>query len=156
MRRKDREISDLQEIIGVLDRCRTIHIGMNADPVPYVVPVSYGIDTSGSMPVIYFHCAREGHKIELLGEKRNVFVEADSFFKVEKTGGGVTTRYESVMGTGTCERVTDPDEILKGLRLLLSHYDIKDYPMDRCKGLQNLYVYRISLNEITGKHNLPG
>jgi nitroimidazol reductase NimA-like FMN-containing flavoprotein (pyridoxamine 5'-phosphate oxidase superfamily) len=155
MRRKDREITDIHEIVSVLERCRTIHIGINSEPVPYVLPVSFGVDTSQTMPVIYFHCARQGQKIDLLGDKKNVFVEAETFFKVEKTAGGITTRYESVMGTGLCERVTDPDEILEGLRLLLLHYDEKDYPLDRCKGLQNLYVYRIRLTEITGKHNLP-
>lgn len=91
----------------------------------------------------------------MLGEKKDVFVEADTFYKVEKAAGGVTTRYESVMGTGFCERVTEPDEILKGLNLILSHYDVNDFPPDRCKGLQNLYVYRIRMAEVTGKHNLP-
>lgn len=155
MRRKDREIKDIDEIVRVLERCQTIRIGISSEPVPYVVPVSFGIDPSQKMPTVYFHCARQGHKIELLGEKKDVFVEADTFFKVEKAAGGVTTRYESVMGTGFCERVTEPDEILKGLNLILSHYDVNDFPPDRCKGLQNLYVYRIRMAEVTGKHNLP-
>jgi nitroimidazol reductase NimA-like FMN-containing flavoprotein (pyridoxamine 5'-phosphate oxidase superfamily) len=155
MRRKDREITDLREIVSVLERCRTVHIAVNGGEMPYVVPVSFGIDTSADLPVIYFHSARQGHKTDLLGEKKPVFIEADTFFKVQKTKIGITTRYESIMGTGMCERVTDPEEIKKGLSLLLAHYGQYDYPLDRCKGLQNLYIFRVRISEITGKHNLP-
>ncbi len=155
MRRKDREVTDKEEISAILKRCNTVRIGMNDGECPYVVPVSFGLDTSGDSPVIYFHCAKQGHKVELLGDRKPVFVEADTFFKVQKTMIGITARYESVMGKGICERITDQDEVLKGLRLLLDHYGQFGYPLDRCRGMKHLYVYRIELAELTGKQNLP-
>ena len=155
MRRKDREVTDAQEINAILKRCDTVRIGISDGEYPYVVPVSFGVEISDGSPIIYFHCARQGHKLELLGERKPVSVEADTFFKVQKTKIGITTRYESVMGTGICERVRDPDEVLKGLRLLLEHYGQSDYPLDRCRGLEHLFVYRIVLHELTGKQNLP-
>lgn len=73
MRRKDREIKDIDEIVRVLERCQTIRIGISSEPVPYVVPVSFGIDPSQKMPTVYFHCARQGHKYRIAGrEKRRV------------------------------------------------------------------------------------
>jgi nitroimidazol reductase NimA-like FMN-containing flavoprotein (pyridoxamine 5'-phosphate oxidase superfamily) len=155
MRRKDREVTDQKEIVSMLERCNTIRVGISDGEYPYVVPVSFGIDVSSDKPILYFHCAKQGYKVELLGEKRPVFVEADTFIKVQKTEHGITTRYESVMAKGICERVNDPDEVVKGLELLLKHYEQSDYPLDRCRGIQNLYVYKIELTEMTGKHNLP-
>ena len=156
MRRKDREVTEQREIVSILERCRTIRIGMNGSEYPYVVPVSFGMDTSGESPVLYFHCARQGKKAEMLGEERAVFVEADTFFKVQRTAtGGITARYESVMAKGICRRVREPDEIMRGLRLLLAHYGESDYPLERCRGTQHIDVYRIELTEMTGKQNLP-
>lgn len=44
MRRADREITDFDEILDVLRRADTIRLGMNGDPYPYVVPLSYGFE----------------------------------------------------------------------------------------------------------------
>ena len=92
-------------------------------------------------------------KLDLLRANPNVCVEADIFIRVEPTDHGITTRYESVIGFGVCEIVTDPDEIVHGLRLLTEHYGYKDYSLKRCRGLEMLHVGKITLNEITGKRN---
>ena len=156
MRRKDREVTEQREIVSILERCRTIRIGMNGSEYPYVVPVSFGMDVSGESPILYFHCARQGQKAEQLGEERAVFVEADTFFKVQRTAaGGITARYESVMAKGICRRGREPDEIMRGLRLLLAHYGESDYPLESCRGTQHIDVYRIELTEMTGKQNVP-
>ena len=82
--------------------------------------------------------------------------EGDVYLGVEKTAHGVTTRYESVIGTGECRFLSAPEEILHGLKLLTEHYCYFDYPLERCAGLKHLLVGRIALDEISGKRNLPG
>ena len=94
-------------------------------------------------------------KTDLLKANPDVCVEGDIFMRVEPTAHGITTRYESVIGFGKCEFVTEPDEILHGLQMLCDHYSYSDYPLDRCKGLQHLLVGKITLTELTGKRNLP-
>ena len=86
----------------------------------------------------------------------HVCLEGDIFIQVEKTAHGITARYESVIGFGECELLTNADEIKHGLKLLLDHYGYYDYPLDRCMGLSHVLVGKIVLNEITGKRNLPG
>ena len=44
MRRKDREITDINEIKFLLKTMDTIRIGFNDQPYPYIVPVSYGFE----------------------------------------------------------------------------------------------------------------
>ena len=153
MRRKDREVLDNEEILNILIRSNTIHVAMYGDKFPYVVPVSFGMEESDGKPVIYFHCAKEGLKTEYLKKNADVCVEADTFFRVQKTEHGITTRYESVIGFGKCEEVTSEEEIIKGLKLILEHYDNENYDVEICKGVSNLKMYRITLEEITGKAN---
>ncbi len=153
MRRKDREITSTEEIINILQRSNTIRIAMNGDKYPYVVPVSFGMEVADEKPILYFHCAKQGLKTEYIEKNPNVCVEADTFFMVQKTEHGITTRYESVIGFGTCEEVKAQEEIIKGLQLILAHYDQTDYPLERCKGTANVKMYKIMLEEFSGKVN---
>lgn len=156
MRRKDREIVDIAEIFDILKRCDTVRIGMHGKKYPYIVPVSFGTEMADRKPVIYFHCARQGLKLDLIRNNAHVCVEGDIFIKTETTDHGITTRYESVIGFGDCRIVSDHDEILHGLRLLTEHYGYHGYSFDRCRGLEHLFVGKIIMDEITGKRNLPG
>ena len=156
MRRKDREVRDINEIFDILIRCDTIRIGMFGEKHPYIVPVSFGAEMVDGKPVVYFHCARQGMKLGLLENNSHVCVEGDIFIRTETTGRGITTRYESVIGFGECRLVEDEDEIIHGLRVLTDHYGYHDYSIERCRGVKNLFVGKILLDDITGKRNLPG
>ena len=155
MRRKDREVTDQKEIFDILNRCDTVRIAMQGEKYPYAVPVSFGAEMQDGKPVIYFHCARQGLKVDLLKENPAVCVEGDIFLKIEPTDHGITTRYESVIGFGECRFLTDPEEILHGLKVLTEHYGFFDYPLESCRSLQYVFVGKIVLDEITGKRNLP-
>lgn len=155
MRRKEREVQDNQEILDILRRCDTVRIAMQGEQYPYIVPVSFGMEIVDDKAVIYFHCAQQGLKIDLLRKNPNVCVEGDIFIKTEKTEHGITARYESIIGFGKCCFVSDATEITRGLKLLTEHYGYFNYPLDRCAGLPHLLLGKILLDEITGKRNLP-
>lgn len=154
MRRKEREVSR-REAVDILSRCDTVRIAMQGEGRPYVVPVSFGMEMQGDTPVLYVHCAREGMKLDLLRSNPQVCVEGDIFRGVEKTAHGITTRYESAIGFGVCREAQDEAEVMKGLSLLTARYGYADYPLDRCRGVNNLRMLVIPLEEITGKRNLP-
>lgn len=155
MRRKDREITDKAEMIEILKRCDTVRLGINGEQYPYVVPVSFGMEIKDTMPVVYFHCAKQGMKLDLLQKNANVCLEGDTFFQIQKTAHGITTRYESIIGFGKCSILENTEEKIHGLSLILEHYHQDGYPLERCKGLENLYIGKIVLDSITGKQNLP-
>ncbi len=155
MRRKDREILDKGEIMDILSRCGTIRLGLYGGEFPYVVPVSFGADFSGEEPVIYFHSAESGFKVDCIRENPCVCVEADIFYRTERLRSGITARYESVIGFGeACE--ADGDEKVYGLKKILEHYGYADYPVEECGSLSHTAVYKIILHSVTGKRNLPG
>ena len=154
MNRRDREIKDFSGVVETLKRCNTIRLGVLNKGEPYVVHVSFGCDVVDNKVVIYFHGALVGLKADCIAQDNRVCIEADIFHKVETTEYGITARYESVIGTGTVSKV-DGEEIIYGLTKLVEHYGYNDYPMEQCKSLSRTAVYKIVLDEITGKSNLP-
>ena len=155
MRRKDREVQSPDEIFDILNRCDTVRVAFRGEKDPYVVPVSFGAELVNGKVIVYFHCAREGIKLELLKKDSRICLEGDIFIRTETTDHGITTRYESVIGFGECRIVEDEQEIKHGLKLLTEHYGYMDYSLDRCRALEYLYVVKAVLSEITGKRNLP-
>ena len=155
MRRTDREVKDINGIYDILSRCRIIRLAINDTPQPYIVPMNFGLEMADGRIVIYFHSATVGHKTELLEKNNNVAVEADLYYKVEETTGGITQRYESVLGYGKAEKLTEIPDKVHGLKVMLSQYSKEEHEVEKCKGLSRCDVYRIVLDEVTGKHNLP-
>ena len=85
MRRKDREVTDPAEIFDILLRCDMLRIAMCGGEYPYIVPVSFGAETARGQVCVYFHCAREGMKLDLLRADPRVAVEGDIFIKTERS-----------------------------------------------------------------------
>ena len=153
MRRTDREVKDMGEIFDILNRCDTVRIGMRGEQYPYVVPVSFGAELEDGKPAVYFHCAREGIKIDLLKADPNVCVEGDIFIRTEPTDHGITTRYESVIGFGKCRLLEDTEEIIHALQVLTEHYGYFNYDLANCRALKFTHVGKIVLDEVSGKRN---
>jgi len=150
MRRSDREVTNLQEIIDILRRAETIRLGLHDESYPYIVPLSFGFEADNDGIAIYFHGAKEGRKHDLIAKDPHVCVEADIFHRYAETPGGITTVYESVIGFGTARRV-DGAEAAKGLGLLLTHCGCGEYAYDQAS-FEMTWVYKIPLASITGKH----
>jgi nitroimidazol reductase NimA-like FMN-containing flavoprotein (pyridoxamine 5'-phosphate oxidase superfamily) len=64
MRRNDREIKDQKALKRLLSYSKYFVLSMSAGDDPYAVPLGYVYDERGN--VIYFHCAREGKKMDFL------------------------------------------------------------------------------------------
>ena len=155
MRRKDRQVTDPAAVFAILSRCDTLRVAMQGEEYPYVVPVSFGAELVEDTITLYFHCARRGQKVDCLSRNSKVCVEADAFLQTQTLPDGITTRYESVIGFGTCQIVTAPEEVRHGFRLLLDHYGYGDRLPEDCGDLSSALLYRISLTSVTGKRNLP-
>ncbi|MCQ2417373.1 MAG: pyridoxamine 5'-phosphate oxidase family protein [Oscillospiraceae bacterium] len=154
MRRKDREVTDINQIYDILSRCDTITLGMNGGTAPYVIPMTFGCSLSEGKITIYFHSALGGRKWEILNRDPNVCAEAHLYYQTVKTNGGITAKYESVIGTGTAEMITEKSEKVAAFQYMLDHYKHSGFPAESCKGLPNCAVFKVVLTEVSGKHNL--
>ena len=66
MRRKDREVTNPEEIKSVFEKCKVCRIGFKEEDGVYIVPVNYGYCLEEDKHTIYLHGAKEGKKIDLL------------------------------------------------------------------------------------------
>ena len=150
MRKSDREIKDVEEIKKLLDECQTIRLAMHDEPFPYIVPLSYGWEEKGGQFFIYFHCAKEGKKLDLIESNGNVCLEADALEGYVDTGHSVTADYRSVIAFGRAERVYG-EELVHGLELLLKHCRVEGYSARDCAATGITAVVKITIDSITGK-----
>ena len=98
MRRKDRLVTDPEQIYDILSRCDVIRLAMNTGAYPYVIPLTFGCELKDGQIVIYFHCAWEGRKLDLLRQDPRVCVEADLYYQVERRGEGSVTARDAFCG----------------------------------------------------------
>ena len=155
MRREEREVVGIENIFDILNRCDTIRVAMKDGVYPYVIPMTFGCELEDGKIVIYFHSAGTGHKWECLNSDPHVCVEADLYYQVKKQeNGDITAVYESVIGFGIAERLTEQTEKVAGLRSMLMHYKESGFPVTSCKGLSRVEVFKIVLTNVSGKHNL--
>ncbi len=150
MRKSEREITSFQEIVGVVRRCDTIHLGLVDGGEAYVVPLSFGYAVEGDKIALYFHGAKEGRKHHLIANGGRACVEGDICHGfVENGHGGVTCDYESFIGYGEVRPVSGP-EAEKGIGLLMEHCGFPQYECTP-QAMAITAVYKISLDDIAGK-----
>lgn len=132
MRRKDREITDINEILELVAKTDVLHLGLFDGEYPYVVPLHYGYEYADGTLTFYMHGAREGHKLDLINANPNVCVELEN--DVELIPGDVACAYgssfASVIGRGTASIVTDEEEKIKGLKLLMENQTGRAFEID--------------------------
>jgi nitroimidazol reductase NimA-like FMN-containing flavoprotein (pyridoxamine 5'-phosphate oxidase superfamily) len=74
LRRKEKEIADKNEMLAILMDAQYIVIAMCRENTPYLATLSHGYDKDKNC--IYFHCAKEGKKIDILSENNLVWGQA--------------------------------------------------------------------------------
>lgn len=158
MRRKDREVKDLDGIFDIVRRCNVVHLGMVDNGKPYVVALNFGYEREGDVLILYLHCAMEGRKIDILRNNPNVYFQMDCVNEfIEGTSVRPCSycwRYDSVMGSGQVEFVEDIQKKTHALNRLIQHVgktdEIFSFPP---ASFAHTRVLHIRSNDITGKHH---
>ena len=153
MRRKDREITDIQQILNIISKAKILRLGLFDGEYPYVVPLHYGYEYADSRLVFYMHSAKEGHKLELIANNPHVCVELDC--GVELISGGEVpciygSTFASVIGRGVAEIVNDENEKIKGLSVLMKTQTGRDFEINS-QMAATVAVIKVTLNEFTAK-----
>lgn len=125
MRKKEREIEDLTELETVLRATQVMRLGLCVDNVPYVVPLNFGYEPGR----IYFHCALEGRKLDMIAKNDQVCFEVEGGYELITADQpcGYTARYRSIIGWGRAHVIVDPSERLHGFKIIMRHVSGKDY-----------------------------
>ncbi len=157
MRRKDREIKDIKEIINILDNCKTAHLAMVDKGMPYVVPLSYGYELVEGQITLYFHSAKEGRKLDILKENSNVCFEISCEGEPQQAEIPCNSGYfySSIIGNGKAVFVEDEAEKCKGLRLMFGQQTGRDVVFSK-EQAEAVYVFKVVSSDFCGKQKRKG
>lgn len=155
MRRSDREQSR-EFSLALMDRCtHGVAAISTGEDTPYCLPLSF-VRVEDHL---YFHCAKEGRKLDLL--RRNprmciTFVGDDEPAFVPPAM--YTTYFESVIVTGTASEVSDDREKIAALEALCRK--VTPDHMGECfhQAIENSLavtgIWRVDMDQIIGKAKL--
>jgi nitroimidazol reductase NimA-like FMN-containing flavoprotein (pyridoxamine 5'-phosphate oxidase superfamily) len=155
MRRNDREITDIssiEEIIGKADVCR---IALANDNIPYIVTMNFGYKAAPES-VLYFHCANEGKKLDMIKKNNLVCFEMDTDHEIYKGNNGCDwgMKFSSIIGNGYISIVTEEEARKEGLDCIMKQYGgDREYNYNE-KVLGRTTVLRLKIREMTGKRRL--
>ena len=155
MRRKDREVTDLNKIEEIIAACECIRLGLNDDGKVYIVPVNYGYSCENGQYTFYVHGAAEGRKIEILKRNPEVGLELDRNVGIvtTNTGCGHTALYQSIIGNGTVRFIENEEEKKAALNLVMKKNTGKDGWEFEPAVLERTCVYKIEVTELSCKEN---
>ena len=157
MRRNDRA-RGADFSLALIDRCTHGVMSLTTgEDVPYCLPLSFvrvGED-------LYFHCAQQGRKVDLLRRFPRVCItfigqDAPAF----ELPSNYTTYFQSVIVVGTAFEVTDDGEKTDALRalcqkLLPEHMTGDKFQTAVRQSLSVTAVWRVRIEQVTGKEKAP-
>ena len=157
MRRKDREITDFQDIIEIIKKCDVCRIALNDESFPYVVPLNFGLDVQGERVFFFFHAAMAGKKLDLIAKDNRATFEMDCEHNLilSEERMSCTMGYASVIGHGTIEIVPD-EEKYEALKIIMRHYHAEDFRFNT-DTMSVTTVMKMTVTDMTGKrrNNIP-
>lgn len=153
MRRKDREVTDLNEIEEIMKQCDVCRISINDEVYPYILPLNFGFEIHDNDIKIYIHGSNQGTKHDLIKKDNHVSFEMDCGHKLILPNGeeGCTASmsYESVIGQGEITLVAD-EEKEHALTVILNHYGIEAKKFNPAH-FANTTVYCLQCSTYTAK-----
>ncbi len=155
MRRKDREVTDINVVREILDSAKVMTVAMVDSGKPYALPLHYGYELEDGKLTFYFHSSPVGRKMEILKENPSVFcaVSVDNGLIGEGDNACVYgCRFASVMGNGRASVLSGSLEKKQALDILMKHQTGRegfDYPSE----LSKVAVVRITLDSFSAKMN---
>ena len=146
MRRQNQAMAQEQNI-AVLEKGKTGVLAVNGDGgYPYAVPLNYAYADNR----IYFHCAREGHKLDAIrscGKVSFCVIDADEVVK-----DTLSTDYRSVIVFGCAREIESREEKIGILRLIGEKYDVNRTNLEKELAEDGLpAVVAIEIEHISGK-----
>lgn len=155
MRRKDREITDFNTILNIIDECDIIRIGLADGEFPYIVPLNFAYQAVGNQIYFYVHGAMAGRKYELLQKNKVCSFEMDIPLQMEciTEKKDVTMRYKSVMGKAAAEFLEGDEKQSAIDDIIMNRYEsTRNFEYNK-NAVARTAIVRLTVTELTAKIN---
>jgi uncharacterized protein len=151
LRRADKALEDYAELKGILRAQKFVTLALCREDEPYLVTMNHGYDEAGGC--LYFHCAAEGKKLDILRANPRVWGQA-----LEDLGyreGQCDHGYRTVQFEGLAEFVTDLDEKRHALEVMIDQLEpdpgpVKARTLEPAR-VKAVGILRVRLTAMTGK-----
>lgn len=156
MRRKDREVTDIDKINSIIDACQCCRLGFYDSGEIYIVPINFGHTYENGKHAFYFHGAKEGRKIDLIAKNHYAGFELDTNYKLN-TGTKAceySARFQSIIGSGDIEFIEHSDEKKEALNIIMKHNTGKDKWEYSDEMLNAVCIFKLEANKISCKEHL--
>jgi hypothetical protein len=148
MRKAQREIIERAEIEGILARAEVLFLALHDEPAPHVIPLNFAFADGA----LWFHCALEGTKLDLI--RRDPRVGFCAVVDARVVAGAAACDFSaagsSVVGRGTARVCTDPEERRHGLDALMRRHGV-ERPAYRPGSFDRTCMVRVDVEELRGK-----
>ena len=151
IRRKEKSIESEEEMFAIIERAKYVTIAMCQDNEPYLVTLSHGLDRTKRC--IYFHCAKEGKKIDILRVNHTVWGQAindDGYID-----GSCDHLYASTQFKGTVTFIEKIEEKERALRIMINQLESNPEKVITSQitpeSLKRVNIGRIDIQYMSGK-----
>jgi len=151
MRRKDREITEKKKMLDIISQAQICYLGMSKNNLPYVIPINFGIHND----TVYFHCAKQGEKIDVLQKNPNVCLvfNIDNELLNNVPQDDWSMYYRSVIAYGKIEFIQDIIEKQEAINIMFRHYGGVNYKLPKT-ALERTMFMKVKIEKMTGKQNI--
>ncbi len=153
MRKKELEIGTKEELVAILRQAHYVTLAMCHEGEPYLVTISHGYD--GGRNAIYFHCAHEGKKVDIL--RANPVVWGQAVLDKGYDGPECTQDYATTQFRGRVSFPEDQEEKRHGIAVLLSQVGADTDKFfakeDADTKLGGINIGRVDIEMMTGKRS---
>ena len=153
IRRKEKEIKDRTEILRILNRAKYVTIAMVDVDGPYLATLTHAYDKNRN--AVYFHCAKEGRKVDVL--KRDSRVWGQALIDLGYITGKCDHLYETAQFRGKVSFVDSPTEKRHALELLIAKNEEHPEPVIRKQvtddSISHVNIGRIDIEFMSGKRS---
>lgn len=147
MRRYKQKLSEKECINLLIKQPRGVLAVLGDNEYPYTIPINYVYDDGK----IFFHGAKEGHKIDSL--KNNAKVSFNVIDEGYKENGNWWYVFNSVVVFGKINFVEEPNKVVEKLKLFGNKY----FPSDEYteneieKYKENTQILELEIEHVSGK-----
>ena len=154
LRRKEKAITDPQDLDVILDRQQVCTLALSRDNEPYLVSLDYLYDAQDQC--IYFHSARSGKKMDFWQANSRVYGQVME--DLDYIAGECDHAYRSVHFWGTVAFVTDLDEKTSILKQMIAKFESDTEVMNlrflKPASLKSVMVGKVILEGKSGKKSI--
>ncbi|MEW6623627.1 MAG: pyridoxamine 5'-phosphate oxidase family protein [Bacillota bacterium] len=149
MRRKDKEIKDRSIIEKIIIDAEICRLAMSDGNIPYIVPMNFGYKED----CLYFHCAKEGRKLDIIRKNPIVCFQVDTQNEIVKAQKPCewSMKYYSVIGYGKADILEDYQAKKEALNVIMSKYTNEDTFDYKESAINSIAIIKVWINELSGK-----